>query len=326
MRGLCKVSQLARVQKEVCGRAVSLGSFSEAQHVLDPVLLEKVFDQLAQSLPHDAKDARLGQWQWLARDGSLFRALPRMHWALYGGGKTGCANNAVRLHVSLNVVDDAPKAVAVRIGKQCERAVWREQWRANEAYVGDRYFAEDYKVFGQLQAKGCAHVLRLREPATINIEEELPISKSDEQAGVLRQAWVRLGSHKRYRSVRVRVVWVRTAEGNILLLATNLTPEQLSAELIWLLYKKRWRVELFFRWIKCILKCEHWLAESSAGASIQMYLALIAALLLQLYIGRRPAKRIMELLQLHQMGYVTEPELEERLQKERERLLEKSKA
>jgi len=179
---------------------------------------------------------------------------------------------------------------------------------------------------GQLQAKGCAHVLRLREPATINIEEELPISKSDEQAGVLRQAWVRLGSHKRYRSVRVRVVWVRTAEGNILLLATNLTPEQLSAELIWLLYKKRWRVELFFRWIKCILKCEHWLAESSAGASIQMYLALIAALLLQLYIGRRPAKRIMELLQLHQMGYVTEPELEERLQKERERLLEKSKA
>ena len=171
MRGLCEASRVERVQQEVCGRAISLGSFSEAQHVLDCALLEKVFLEVSQSLPEDPKDERLGKWQWLARDSSLFHALPRLHWALYGGGRAGFTNNAVRLHLSLNVVEDKPKQAAVRPGAQCERAVWREQWRSGEAYVGDRYFAEDHKVFGQLEAKGCAYVLRVREPVTISIEQ-----------------------------------------------------------------------------------------------------------------------------------------------------------
>jgi hypothetical protein len=49
-------------------------------------------------------------------------------------------------------------------------------------------------------------------------------------------------------------VWVRTTEGSTLMLATNLCPEQLPAELIWLLYRKPWQIELCSRWIKCILK------------------------------------------------------------------------
>jgi hypothetical protein len=68
-------------------------------------------------------------------------------------------------------------------------------------------------------------------------------------------------------------------------------------------------IECFFRWIKCILGCRHWLAESSEGVAIQIYLALIAALLLQLYIGQRPNKRMMELIQMHQQGWATDQEL-----------------
>jgi hypothetical protein len=50
MRGLCAASRLARVQREVCTRPVSLGSFSEAQAVLDPELLAAVFTQLSQEV------------------------------------------------------------------------------------------------------------------------------------------------------------------------------------------------------------------------------------------------------------------------------------
>lgn len=327
MRGLCQASQLARTQAEVCGRAVSLGSFSETQHVLDPALLEKVFEQLSQSLPaNQPHDARLGQWNWLARDGSLFRALPRMEWALYGGGKAGAPNRAVRLHLSLNILKDLPEVAAVRPGKECERAVWRQHWKPGQAYVGDRYFAEDYQAFGQLEAKQCSYVLRVREPAAIQVEEELPLSQADQQSGVLRQAWVRLGAREKTRSVRLRLLWVRTREGNTLLLATNLTAEQLPAELIWLLYKKRWQIELFFRWVKCILGCQHWLAESRLGATIQIYLALIASLLVQLYTGRKPSKRLMELIHWHQCGYATTAELTAGLEKEKQRLQARSKS
>ena len=33
------------------------------------------------------------------------------------------------------------------------------------------------------------------------------------------------------------------------------------------IYKQRWTIELFFRWLKCLLPCRHWLAESEAQAS-----------------------------------------------------------
>ena len=317
MRGLCAASRLKRVQEEICGSPVSLGSFSEAQHLLDPQLLDRVFTELAAQLPKQTGEGQLGQWQWLARDGSLFAALARMDWALYGGGKCGAPNRAVRLHLSLNIVEDKPEVATVRVGKECERKVWREQWKKGQGYVGDRIFGQDYRLLGRLNKKQCAYVLRLREKqAIINVLEELRVTEADQKAGVIRQAWAILGSTARYQSVRVRVVWIQTKEGSPLILVTNLDPEELSAEWVSLLYRKRWQIELFFRWIKCILGCRHWLAESPRGVAIQIYLALIAALLLQLYLGKRPNKRMMELIQLHQMGIATDDELKTGLEKQ----------
>ena len=90
---------------------------------------------------------------------------------------------------------------------------------------------------------------------------------------------------------------------------TNLGPEELSAADLALLYKRRWQEELFFRWLKCILGCRHWLAESPQGAAIELYLALIAALLLQLYTGLRPNRRLMEMIRWYLMGQAMLDEL-----------------
>jgi len=67
---------------------------------------------------------------------------------------------------------------------------------------------------------------------------------------------------------------------------------------------------LFFRWIKSILGCRPWLAESPQGVATQIYLALIGCLLLQLHCGRRPNKRMLELIQLYLMEVATLSELE----------------
>lgn len=174
MRALCMASDLERVRQEVCTRHVSLGSFSEAQHLLDPELLEKVFEDLAAQLPGGASgDRRLEAQGWLARDGSLFAALPRMSWALYGGGRGG-KQNALRLHLSFNVLERQPTRAKVTVGRRCERAVWKEQWRAGDAYIGDRYFAENYQAMGELATLGCSYVLRLREPAIITWRRSWP--------------------------------------------------------------------------------------------------------------------------------------------------------
>lgn len=316
LRGLCAASQLERVQAAVGGGPVSLGSFSEAQHLLEPEFLERVFGPLMREVTGPAPaDPRLATRTWLAHDGSLWRALPRMAWALYGAGRKG-RSHAVRLHLDLNILEDKPERARVTEGARCERAVWEEGWQEGDAFVADRFFGEDYRKLNRLSKHG-VFVIRLREEAVIDVEEELPLSEADRQAGVTRQAWVRLG--RRQRSVRLRVVWVQGAQEQ-LILVTNLSPEELPAELVGLLYRKRWQVELFFRWVKCILGCRHFLAESPRGVALQLYLALIAALLLQLYVGRRPTKRMMELIQFYFLGVASPEELSRGLQKELERL------
>jgi hypothetical protein len=184
-------------------------------------------------------------------------------------------------------------------------------------YVGDRYFSKNYQLFGRLSEKGCAYVLRLAEEATITVLEAIEVSPADRKEGVVRQAWCRLGKGE-FESVRVRVVWIEGRQ-SALMLVTNLTPQALPAAMVSMLYRRRWQIECFFKWIKCLLKCRHWLAESQVGVSLQLYLALIAAVLLQLCLGRRPNKRMFELIQLYQMGYATTEEVITGLKREQAR-------
>lgn len=303
LRGLVQASDFPKMQRAVCSRPVSLGSFSEAQSLVDPALLEQVFAELAAQIPPSpALPPALRTQQWMARDGSLFAALPRMTWALYGGGCEGFLNNAVRLNVSFHLLKDAPVAAQVTVGKACERATLREQIKAGDAYVGDRYYGEHYAFFTQLSRRGCRYLIRLVEKSvTTTVVEELPVSAEDAAAGVMRQAMVRLGSERTLSEV-LRVIWFTGTGGQLLMLATNLTAEELSAADAARLYKHRWQIEYFFRWVKCLPGCGHWIAESPRGVALQLYLALIGALLLQLDLGRRPSKRVWELLQWHQSG------------------------
>jgi hypothetical protein len=106
MHGLCAASHLPRVQDEVCSRPVSLGSFSEAQGVLDPELLKQVFLELASEIPTSWGDARLAHLAEKLKlvDGTLLPALPRMQWVLWLNDK----NRAAKLHLKFTVLRQAP--------------------------------------------------------------------------------------------------------------------------------------------------------------------------------------------------------------------------
>ena len=318
VRGLVQASGLPGVQQKMGVPKVNLGSFSETQHLLEPALLEALFASLAGELPDlRALPPGLRTERWMARDSSLFSALPRMAWALYGGGREGFVNNAVRLHVSFDLLKDAPARLQTTPGKSCERATLRQAiaCQPGGAYVGDRYFGEPDGFFAQLSEKGCRSLIRVIDHGIEPIsEEELPVSEEDAQSGILRQAWVRLGSKKNgTQSERLRDLWLRGSTGQILHLVTNLPPEKLRAADAALLYKKRWQVEYFFRWVKGLLGCGHWLAESPRGVTHQLYLALIGALLRQLDLGRRPSRRVWELLPWHLLGLVDEATLARKL-------------
>lgn len=307
MRGLCAISSLKKVQETAgCGK-VSLGSFSETQHVLDPDLLKQVFEGLVEQMPDSPKkDRQLAHVQLIAQDGSLWSALPRMAWAQYGVGCKGQAKG-VRMHLRFNILKDCPSDVRIDVGKSSETQALRQMLEAGQTTVSDRLYGQDYKLFNQIQVAKGFFVFRINETAVIQTEQELAVSPADAAAGVVRHAWVRLGATEKLRSMVVRLVEVEK-DGQHLLIVTNHQPQSLSAELVSLIYRRRWSIELFFRWVKCILGCRHFLAESPRGVAIQLYLALIAALLLQCFVGQRPNRRMMEVLHFYQMGWATAEE------------------
>jgi hypothetical protein len=302
-RALCGASQFKRMQEEVCGHPVKLASFSEMQHVCDPLLLEGLLRELSeQALPVFGDERLRAQVKDLiATDGTLLPALPRMAWALWQNPQ----NRAGKLHLEFSVWRQVPVEFTVTPANTCERRVWKDKLKKGSFYVNDRNYSHDYDLITHLQNSGASFVLRLYNNTVLQkLAEPRLLSPQDRQAGVLEDVRVRLGTAEDGpvgRLVRVEV------DGHSFLLFTD--REDLPADLVALIYRYRWQIELFFKWIKCILGCRHWLAESAQGVTTQVYCALIASVLLVLWTGRKPTLRQWEALQLYWMGWATLEEL-----------------
>lgn len=125
----------------------------------------------------------------------------------------------------------------------------------------------------------------------------------------------RLGTEKHNALLKrpLRIVQVQGSQPDqVWVLATNAL--DLSADLIALAYHHRWQIELFFRWLKCVLGCRHLLSESSTGVPLQVYCAIIAVLLIGLWTGAKPNQRTYEMLCHYFSGWATAEELERHLQ------------
>ena len=96
-------------------------------------------------------------------------------------------------------------------------------------------------------------------------------------------------------------------QGKFLLIVTDLL--DLPAEVIALIYRCRWGVEIFFRFFKHVLGCRHLISHRENGIQIQVYMAMIACMLITLWAGRKPTLRTVEMLRLYFAGWASEDEL-----------------
>jgi hypothetical protein len=299
-----------RKMRQVCSASFSPATFSEAQHLFGPEVLDQVVRHLAQQALGQGQggDPRVRQAlaALTAVDGTLLRAVPRMAWTPAPG-----PTQAVRLHLHFSVFDQVPEAWTITPGKVCERKVFNQTVQPGAMVVADRYFSQNHALLEELRSRGVHFVFRLKDNTVLeSVGAERALTAGDCQAGVVWDRQVRLGQAANgpvFRVVRVE------SGGDVFHLIT--TRKDLSAELIGLIYRQRWQIELFFKWIKTILNCRHWLAESPAGVTIQIYCVLIASLLLLLWTGRRPNQRTVESLQLYWTGWATKQELVRLLQR-----------
>lgn len=290
---------------------LSLGSFSEAQHLFDADLLLGLIRSLRGRLRAPgsfAADASLEGFakRMTAVDSSFFSALPRMQWALY---RKQSETKRVRLHLLFNVLDGGIEDAAVTPAAVCERRVLAARFEAGRLYCGDRYYGLDYGYFELLRKGGADALMRIRDQPDHTVLEERPLSAEAEAYGVVSDQTVVLGPDAD-KHPPVRMITLRR-EGKLIRLVTTL--EDHDAVELCMLYRYRWEIETFFKWLKCILGTRGFLAESRNGVTAQLYIALIMALLLAAFTGKRPNKRQMEAIELYLMGWMNTEELKRAL-------------
>jgi hypothetical protein len=311
LNGLLQASELDKVKKTTGSGHVSKGAFSEAQGVFDARLLEGIIAELAEQVAPVSPPEDLAALKDLtAVDGSLLPALPRMAWALWQDER----HRAAKMHVHFEVLRGIPARVSVTCGNGSETGQLREQLRPGKLYVTDRGYA-DYQLFQDVIDADSSFIGRIRENAVWELVEEREVSAKARAAGVLsdRVVWLGCEQSGKVFKQKLRVVEVDTGrvksvrKPEVLLLATDRM--DLDAELVALGYRFRWGVELFFRWLKRILGMRHLIAQSSNGVRIQVYVAIIASLLLSLWVGKKPTKRTYEMFCLFFAGWATQQEL-----------------
>ncbi|MGH7965598.1 MAG: IS4 family transposase [Candidatus Binatia bacterium] len=312
LRGLQQMTTLSKVQQRWGVGRTALGSLSEAAQVFDAALLQAVMRELAVRVPlprTPGEAALLGDLTAIA--GSLLPALPRMVWAVWQDER----HRAAKLHLAFSVLRQVPVGATLTAGNGSERVQWRRLVQPGGFYVVDRGYI-DYDLFRELHQLPCSFVVRLQARAAYEVQQEQPLSAAAVAAGVLSDCWIRRLSTEHHQPLLPspwRIVQVATdrlqpdGTPTVIVLVTNRL--DLAAELVALAYRYRWAVELFFRWLKCILGCRHLLSHSENGVQWQVYMALIASLLLSLWVGQAPTKRTYELLCFYLSGWATTKEV-----------------
>ena len=229
-------------------------------------------------------------------------------------------HRAAKLHLQFDVLKGVPTLASVTVGNDSENDQLRAKLQPDRLYVIDRGYAE-YQLFQDILNAGSAFIGRIRANAVYQLVNNRPLTAEAKQAGVVRDCLVWLGGDDSGKVLLqpLRLIEVLTGKTDsrgrpeVLLLATDRL--DLDASLIALGYKFRWTIELFFRWFKYILGCRHLLSNNQNGVTIQVYLGLIASLLISLWTGRKPSKRTFEMLCLYFSGWASAEEVLAHLQK-----------
>lgn len=298
LRGMQQASDLDVVRKRLGVGRASLGSLSESVSVFAPEPLAKIAEELGDKLPDRTPEKfKNVKKQITAVDGSVFKILAQvgqLAWVPTGEGKSSCG---YRLHAQFEVFKGLPSRIDMTgskpQGEADERVVLEKTVEPDRCYLIDRGY-QKYTLWNVIHQKDSQYVCRLFDSAKWDVQSENELSEAAVAKNILSDQIVRLGTQNSRTPppdhiTRVVVVKVSphdsrraknaqcgpSSDGYLRIVTNNL---EVPAEIIAALYELRWTIELYFRIIKQLLGCRHLLSHNPAGATIQMYMAIIACI------------------------------------------------
>ena len=215
---------------------------------------------------------------------------------------------AIKLHVGLNHAGYLPEFVTVTDGKTHDVTVGRTLQFPKGSIVAIDKGYNDYTWYNQLTDKGIFFVTRLKTNAKYRTVSRRSVLKSK---GLTSDQTIEFTGPQTAKKcpTPLRRIGYRDAEtGKHYVFLTN--NFQLSAKTIADIYKARWQVELFFKWIKQNLKIKSFVGTSKNAVMTQIWIALCVYLLLAyLKFQSKLPKSMQQILRLLQLNLFEKREL-----------------
>jgi putative transposase len=220
--------------------------------------------------------------------------------SVFPWAKFRTTKGAVKLHVGLDHDGMLPTFLTITDGKTHDITAARAlQLPKASMVVMDRGYT-DYAWYNQLNLQGIFFVTRLRKNARYRVIERRHVRKAK---GLTSDQTIELtGAKAGNCPIPLRRIGFKDTEtGNRYYFLTN--NHKLAASTIAEIYKARWQIELFFKWLKQNLKIKSFLGTSRNAVMTQIWIAICVYLLLAyLKFASRISQSMQQILRLLQLN------------------------
>ena len=318
LRTLEDFSQTKQAQHHLSVRRICRSTLSDFNRIADPRRLHPLIRELRRELEHKQAGSRAPKdlmgllKQVVAVDGTFLSAAADVAWAVAARNQCEGQRYRARTDWHVDVKTWLPELVVVPEPGESEADSAARTITPGAIHVYDRGFqsfalmAAHYEQDETTWRPRADFVLRLREPGpnspTVTVHRENPLDEAARQAGIVSDQEVSLpGLHASQGfSPRLRLVTIRLPDGAEVRLLTNLF--EVPAEIIGTIYRYRWQVELFFRWMKCYANFDHLISHDNKGVLLNFYVVIIGVMLMHLHTNGRPNKYLFSLLGIVAQG------------------------
>lgn len=295
LRSIMRTVQADEKLQQALGiSSISAAQLSRKNNKLDPEVLQTILCDLITQL-HRLQSpvvARIGPVK-VIDSSTISLCLKKYEWATFRKTKAG-----VKLHLRVTFLEPGvvyPDKAVITPAKPADHTQMDVLIDETDAtYLMDRGYL-DYGKYDVYCERGIRFVSRLKNNAIIEEVEELPTS---EGAKIERDVKVILGKGNKRMKNALRMIETTDSHGNPVRIITNRF--DLTAEEIGEMYRSRWQIEIFFRWVKQNLKLTHFYGEEENAVMNQIWVCLIAyclLLLMKLEMGtKRSLTELMDFL------------------------------
>lgn len=261
--------------QEYTGR-ISYSQISRANAKREVELFSKTFEAVSSKLTNITQSGKIPEEYGILKavDSTLVRLCLSMYpWAKYRNSTGG-----VKIHTLYDIMNNCPESIILSDGLTHDKTKMANFiTEPGMTYLFDRAYL-DYGEFDRYCNEGIFFVLRLKKNAIITVLEEYPVRETD---NIISEKIVILGGYGTKMSNSLRLVeLIDSSKNEPFYIATN--RNDLTAQQIADIYRLRWQIETFFKWIKQHLKIKKFYGTSFNAILIQIYAALILYCILKI--------------------------------------------